>query len=160
MRRIFAYPLLWLALLAMWLLLMGSLAPGQVLLGIVIASLACWAYGAVDMFRPRLRRPGLVLVLLGRVVADVFRSNVAVLGLVFSRRAPHSKFVAIPLSLRDPNGLAVLAGIITATPGSAWIHYNSTTNVVLVHVLDTEDGEAWAATLKRDYETLLLEIFR
>ena len=128
------------------------------LLGIVIASLACWAYGAVDMFRPpapagagagapgpRRRR---------RLPLKPRCSGWC------SRRAPHSKFVAIPLSLRDPNGLAVLAGIITATPGSAWIHYNSTTNVVLVHVLDTEDGEAWAATLKRDYETLLLEIFR
>jgi len=160
MSRIFAYPLLWIALVAMWLVLTGSLAPGQILVGIVVASLACWAYASVDMFHPRLRRPGLVLLLLGRVVADVVRSNIAVFGLVFSRRAPHAHFVGIPLTLRDPNGLAVLAGIITATPGSAWIHYNSTTNVVLVHVLDTEDAVAWAATLKRDYETLLLEIFR
>ncbi len=160
MRRVFTYPLLWAGLLLMWLLLTGSVAPGQILLGAIIASIACWAYASVDMFRPRIRRPGLVLLLLGRVVADVFRSNIAVIGLVFSRREPHSKFVGIPLTLRDPNGLAVLAGIITATPGSAWIHYNSTTNVVLVHVLDTEDGAAWAETLKRDYETLLLEIFR
>ncbi len=160
MSKIFAYPLLWLGLLAMWLLLVGGPSPGQVVLGVLVASLGCWAYSAVDMFRPRIRRPDLVALLVARVVADVCRSNIAVIGLVFARRQPRSQFVGIPLALRDPNGLAVLAIIITATPGSAWIHYNSTTNVVIVHVLDVEDGAAWAATLKRDYETLLLEIFR
>ena len=77
-----------------------------------------------------------------------------------SRRQPRSTFVAIPLELRDPNGLAVLACIITATPGSAWINYNARTDTVLVHVLDTEDGDAWGQTVKRTYEALLLEIFR
>ena len=36
MNRILPYPLLWLALVAMWLALTGSLAPGQILLGAII----------------------------------------------------------------------------------------------------------------------------
>lgn len=160
MRRVLAHPLLWLALFAMWLLLARSLAPGQMLLAAIVASIGSWAASAVEAPQPRLRRPGLVVKLVGLVLADIVVSNIAVLKLALGRREPRSKFVAIPLELRDPNGLAVLASIITATPGSAWINYNARTDTVLVHVLDTEDGNAWGQALKRTYESLLLEIFR
>lgn len=160
MTRIFAYPLLWVALFVMWLLLARSVAPGHLVLGALVASFGCVAAGLVDVPRLKLRRPLLILKLLGLVFADIVRSNLAVLGLVIGRRPPNSAFVDIPLELRDPNALAVLACIITATPGSAWINYNPRANVVLVHVLDTEDGIAWGETIKRNYEALLLEIFR
>ncbi|HVX72249.1 MAG: Na+/H+ antiporter subunit E [Devosia sp.] len=160
MKRVLAHPLLWLALAAMWLLLARSLAPGQVLLAAIVASIGTWAASAVDAPRARLRRPDLIAKLVGLVVTDIVRSNIVVLRLALGRREPRSRFVAIPLELRDPNGLAVLACIITATPGSAWINYNARTDTVLVHVLDTEDGPAWGAGIKRTYEALLLEIFR
>ncbi|MDN5850773.1 MAG: Na+/H+ antiporter subunit E, partial [Nitrococcus sp.] len=160
MSRVFAYPLLWVGLFAMWLLLGRGLSSGQLLLGAIVSSFCCWAVAAVEVPRPRIRRPGLLLKLFGLVVADIFRSNVAVLRLALSRREPRSMFVLIPLELREPNALAILACIITATPGSAWIDYNSRGNSVLVHVLDTGDGDAWAETIKRTYEALLLEIFQ
>ncbi len=159
MTRLFAYPLLWLMLLGMWLLLNGSVDLGQVLLGAAVASFACWAVGAVAPPRPRLRRPGSMLRLLVLVVMDVAHSNLNVLTLALGRREPRSAFVTIPLRLTDPNGLAVLACIVTATPGSAWIDYRSATGEVLIHVLDTADPQAWAAALQRTYESLLLEIF-
>lgn len=160
MTRFFAYPLLWLGLLAMWLLLNGSAGLGQLLLGASVASLGCWAVSALEPPKPRIRRFSVVLRLAGVVVADIVRSNFAVLELILRGREPRSAFVSIPLELREPNALAVLSCIITATPGSAWVKYNSRTSTVLVHVLDTSDGDAWVATLKRDYETRLLEIFQ
>jgi multicomponent K+:H+ antiporter subunit E len=160
MSRVFAYPLLWSGLFAMWLLLGRDISPGQLLLGAIVASVCCWAVAAVEVPRPRIRRVGLILKLFGLVMADIFRSNIAVLRLALGRHQPQSVFVTIPLELREPNALAVLACIITATPGSAWIDYNSKANSVLVHVLDTEDDIAWAETIKRTYEVLLLEIFR
>ncbi|HEY0917732.1 Na+/H+ antiporter subunit E [Devosia sp.] len=160
MTRVFAYPLLWLALLGMWLALSGSLGVGQILLGAGVASLACWAVATVAPPRPRLRRPGSILRLFLLVLADVARSNLQVLALALGRREPRSAFVSIPLTLTEPNGLAVLACIVTATPGSAWIDYRSATGEVLIHVLDTDDPQAWAAELKRTYESLLLEIFQ
>ncbi len=160
MTRIFAYPLLWLGLFAMWLLLSRSLAPGQLLLGALVASFCCWAIATFGLRRPDIRKPGLVLKLFGLVLADIFRSNLAVLQLAVTRREPKSVFVTIPLELREPNALAVLACIITATPGSAWIDYNARSHTVLVHVLDTEDDIAWVETIKRNYEALLLEIFQ
>ena len=160
MNRFLPYPLLWLALLAMWLALNGSVAPGQVLLGAVIATFACWSVRRLEPPKPRLRHIGTILQLIGHVVTDVVRSNIAVIGLVVTGRTPRSKFVTIPLELREPNGLAILACIITATPGSAWIEYDSMLNQVTIHVLDTEDEAAWNAALKRNYERRLMEIFQ
>lgn len=160
MSRVFAYPLLWIAVLGMWLLLGRSLDPGQILLGGVVASLCCWAVAAIEVPRPKISRILPIVKLFGLVAADIFRSNLAVLGLVLRRREPRSVFVSVPLELREPNALAVLACIITATPGSAWIDYNSKASTVLVHVLDTKDDIAWAETIKSTYEALLLEIFQ
>ncbi|WP_211242685.1 Na+/H+ antiporter subunit E, partial [Halopseudomonas bauzanensis] len=33
----------------------------------------------------------------------------------------NSQFIRIPLDLRDPHGLAVLACIINSTPGTVWV---------------------------------------
>lgn len=160
MRRLLPYPLLWLALLAMWVMLSGSLSLGQLLLGAIIASLACWAVVALEPPKPNIRRIGAIARLVGLVVADIVLSNIAVIRLVLSGRPPRSAFVTIPLDLKDPNGLAVLSCIVTATPGSAWIHYDSMLSSVMIHVLDTPDEAAWIATLKRNYEQRLVEIFR
>lgn len=154
------YPLLWFALLAMWLILNGSLGLGQVLLGMLVATLACGAVARLQPPKARLRNIGAIVRLAGFVIADVVQSNIRVIALILSGRTPRSVFVAIPLDLTDPNGLAVLACIVTATPGSAWIHYDSMRASVTIHVLDTDDAAAWSAALKRDYEQRLLEIFQ
>lgn len=153
-------PLVWLGLLLMWLLLNGSIAPGQILLGVIVASIACWA--ALPLAPPRwqARNRAKIAGLLVAVARDIVTSNIAVLKLVLSGRPPRSAFVDIPLELTDENGLAVLACIVTATPGSAWIEHNSARRIVTIHVLDTEDAAAWAAEFKQTYERRLLEILQ
>ena len=94
------------------------------------------------------------------VIVDVLKSNMDVLKLVLSGRTARSAFVDIPLELTDENGLAILACIVTATPGSAWIEHNSARNIVTIHVLDTPDAQAWASDFKRTYEQRLVEILQ
>jgi multicomponent K+:H+ antiporter subunit E len=160
MKRLLPYPLLWLGLLVMWLLLNASISPGQVLLGAVVASLACWAAAPLTLPKPKLRRITAIAALIGVFVRDVLRSNIAVMRTIVTGREPHSMFVTIPLELTEPNALAVLAGIITATPGSAWIQYEAEAGTVIIHVLDTADDAEWVAALKRNYESRLMEIFQ
>lgn len=160
MKRIFPYPLLWLSLVGMWLTLMGSLAPGQILLGVMVATIACLAVVPLEPPKARLRKVGTIFQLFGTFAVDVIRSNIAVIRLIVSGRAPRSAFVRVPLELKDPNGLAVLSCIVTATPGSAWVHHDSEASEVVIHVLDTEDEAAWNVTLKSTYEKRLLEIFQ
>lgn len=158
--RALSRPLVWVGLLVMWLLLNGSMAPGQIILGMIVATLACWAALPVVPPKSQVRNAGLIAVMLVTVIKDVIKSNIEVLTLVLSGRTARSAFVDIPLELTDENGLAILACIVTATPGSAWIEHNSARNVVTIHVLDTPDVDAWAADFKRTYEQRLVEILQ
>ena len=162
MSRFLPYPLLTLSLLVMWLLLQQSLELGHVVMGLAIALIASKAMAALQPQKPRIRRPGLILRLIVLVFLDVLRSNLAVARIVImGRQSRHTAgFLHLPLELRDRYGLAVLACIITATPGSSWLEYDANENTVLIHVLDLVDPEDWAKTIKARYETLLLEIFQ
>lgn len=160
MSRVLPYPILTAALLVMWMLL-TSFSPGQFLLGAIVAVAASRAMATLQPSKPRLRRWQLIPRLFGTVMLDILQSNVAVAGIILrgGGRGRKPGFVAIPLDLRDRTGLAVLACIVTSTPGTAWVEYANDSNVLLIHVLDLIDEEEWVVLIKNRYEALLMEIF-
>jgi multicomponent K+:H+ antiporter subunit E len=81
--------------------------------------------------------------------------------LLLTRRSSRigSKFVQIPLDMRDPNGLAVLAMIMCLTPGTAWGEVAFDRSTLLIHVFDLDDETAFVAMIKTRYERPLMEIF-
>lgn len=161
MTRWLPFPLLTASLLAMWLLLAGSAGPGAFLLGLALALLGGRALLALDPGRARLRRPRVALELARVVLAEVFRSNNAVARIILAPRTREltSGFVRVPLDMRDPYGLAALACIITATPGTVWVEYDSAESTMLLHVLDLVDEGEWVRIIKDRYERRLMEIF-
>jgi len=160
MTRLLPFPIASASLLVLWLLLNQSLSLGHILVGGAVALVGGWALSALDPPRARPRRLGLLFRLAVLVVADIVRSNVAVAGIIldFERRRT-SGFVEIPLELRDPYGLAMLACIITSTPGTLWVDFNEASGTLTIHVLDLVDQTEWVRTIKGRYERLLLEIF-
>jgi multicomponent K+:H+ antiporter subunit E len=142
MSRILPHPLLAASLVLMWMLL-NAFSLGHFLLGIVVALIASRAVAALQIPKPRLRRWQLVPQLLGIVLYDILRSNIAVAGIILMGREHVSGFVAIPLDLRDRNGLAVLSCIVTSTPGTAWIEYAADSGILVIHVLDLVSEEEW-----------------
>lgn len=159
MTRLLPYPLLWAGLTLMWLLL-TSFSLGNMILGAAVATIASQAASALKPERPRLRRIDLVLTLFGRVMADIASSNIDVARLVLTGGPGRSGFVEIPLELRDPTGLAILAIVLTSTPGTAWIDYDSAHGRLLLHVFDLREPDEWRDIVKTRYESLLLEILR
>jgi multicomponent K+:H+ antiporter subunit E len=168
MKRWLPFPLLWLLLLLLWLLLNQTLWVGHVLLGGVLAAGACHALRRLRTPREGgasapliLRRAGAAATLSWHVAVDIVRSNIAVARIVLHRgtRKQTAGFLEIPLALHDPLGLALLACIITATPGTAWARYEGDRGVLTLHILDLVDEEFWIATIKGRYESRLIEIF-
>ena len=162
MKRWLPFPFLSAALLAMWLLLNESVAPAHVLLGSLLA------LGGGQMLallqRPEGRahaRLTALVALVWLVFLDVVRSNLAVLSIVLHPTRGHrvAGFLSMPLELRHPGALAVLACIITATPGTSWARYDAERNVLMIHVLDLVDEEGWIRQFKERYERRLNEIF-
>lgn len=162
MTRWLPHPLVALALLAMWLLLAGSVSPGTLLLGGALALFGSGALAALTPPEARLRRLAAVPGLAAAVFAEVVRSNNAVARIILrpgGERDRRSGFVRVPLDMRNPYGLAGLACILTATPGTVWVEYDSAEGAMLLHVLDLVDEEAWVRIVKDKWERRLMEIF-
>jgi multicomponent K+:H+ antiporter subunit E len=145
----------------MWLLLNGTFTIAQAIVGSLVAFAAVRARVLLQPPSIRLHRPLVAVTLVGIVIGDIVRSNVAVAAIVLGRRNPirASGFVDIPLDTRNPAALAALACIITATPGTAWAGYDTQSNTLTMHVLDLVDREESARSIKERYERPLMEIF-
>ncbi len=159
MRRLLPYPFLTLALFLMWVLLTGF-SPGHVLLGGLVAALVSRAMLALKPEDTGFKSSLALFRLAGLVSADIVRSNIAVARIVLFRRAERkSGFLHLPIDLRNPHALAILAIIITATPGTLWVQHDAHRHDILIHVLDLVDEEEWIRLIKDRYERLLMEIF-
>ncbi len=160
MTRLFPFPFTSASILILWLLLNQSLSLGHVLLGTAIAIASGWVLGLLESPKERPKKLLSALRLMGLVFADVIHSNIAVARLIVTggRRDRKSGFVDIPLELRSSYGLAILACIITATPGTLWVDFDPASGTLTIHVLDLIDENEWVSTVKNRYERLLQEI--
>ncbi|AOA04785.1 MULTISPECIES: Na+/H+ antiporter subunit E [Pseudomonas] len=161
MKRLFPAPWLSLALWALWLLLNLSLSAGNLLLGAALAILAPVMFAPLRPLPVRIRRPGVILKLFFLVGRDVVASNIAVAWGVLraGKNPPRSRFIKIPLDLRDANGLAALSMITTVVPGTIWSELALDRSVLLLHVFDLDDEAAFIEHFKTAYERPLMEIF-
>ena len=159
MKRLVPFPLLALALLAMWILLTGF-SPGHVLLGALVALIVSRTMLSLKVKPPRVRVGWAMVRLAAIVLADIVRSNIAVARVILSNPPNrHSDFIEMPTELRSPYALATLAVILTATPGSLWVQHDANRHVILIHILDLVDEAEWTGQIRERYERLLMEIF-
>jgi multicomponent K+:H+ antiporter subunit E len=158
-RRAIPFPLLALALLAMWILLTGF-SPGHILFGALIAVMVSRTMLSLRPERPTLRLGRAAVRLALIVFIDIIRSNIAVAKIILLRPPErNSGFIELSTALRSPDALAMLSIIITATPGSLWVQHDAHRHIILIHVLDLVDEQEWARLIQGRYEKLLIEIF-
>lgn len=162
MKPLFPAPVLSLVLWVLWLVLNRSLSTAHLVMACLLAWLIPLLTGALRPLPVRVRRPTRMLRLGLRVMLDAVISNCAVLRcLLMPHRYRHpSGFVHIPLQLRDPNALAVLAVIVNLTPGTVWAEIALDRSVLMLHVLQMQEPERIVQHVKTHYEQPLLEIFR
>ena len=161
MKRLFPAPLLSLSLWGLWLLLNLSLSPGNLLLGALLAILAPILMAPLRPLPVRIRKPSTIVRLILRVGADVVVSNLQVARSVWlaGSRPPRSRFIRIPLNLRDAHGLAALSMITTVIPGTIWSELALDRSILLLHVFDLDDEAQFIEHFKHTYERPLMEIF-
>jgi multicomponent K+:H+ antiporter subunit E len=160
MRRLLPAPLLSVSLFAMWLVLQGSVAAGDVLVALFLCVAIPLACAPLRPLPVRVRHPLVLLRLILVVGGDIVLSNFHVaLGVLRSGwRAPRSAFVRVPLDISDPNALAGLCAITTVIPGTVWTELVDG-HGLLLHVFDVEDEDEFVAHFKERYERPLKEIF-
>lgn len=143
-----------------WLLLQQSLAPAHLLMAAVIGLALPWALEGF-LGPPTPARIGWTACrLVFTVVRDIIVSNVTVARLVLDvRREPHPAWVCLPLRLTDPTAQALLASIITLTPGTVSAIVDDEGGLIWVHALDCLDPAGLALEMDQRYQQPLTEIF-
>ncbi|MFT4103771.1 MAG: Na+/H+ antiporter subunit E [Burkholderiaceae bacterium] len=161
LRRLFPSPLLSLAIWAFWLLLNGSVAPGHLILGAVLGVYAPWVTRRLRPQRAYVRHPWLIIRLIGHLLLDVLQSNLLGARLFLTNPADlKSGFVTIPLRLREPHGLIVLATCINASPMLVWVRITEDRSELTLHLLELRRATELIEGLRRHYEEPLIRIFQ
>jgi multicomponent K+:H+ antiporter subunit E len=159
-RRLLPHPLLTPILAAVWLLLNNSLAPGHVVLGLLLG----WLIPLFTLrFWPetvRIRKPRVLIRFLAVFILDVFLANLAVARRILgSPDRLRPAFIEVPLELESDLAISFLANTICLTPGTVSARLSPDRRTLLVHALDAPDPEAVGAAIKARYEAPLKEVF-
>lgn len=154
------HPVLSLLLAATWLMLQQSLALPQLIaaaaIGVIVPRLVHGFLGPAS----GARRPGMALRLALVVLWDIVVSNFTVARIVLTPGSrPNPAWVRVPLELRHPRAVTLLATLITTTPGTVSCVVDDERHEILVHALDCDDAPALAAQIRERYERPLKEIF-
>jgi len=170
MQKLLPSPLRSLLLFVVWLLLNNSVELVILVTGLLLALLIPWLTSAFHDQSLRLnghlaKRFTLGLKYLMVLVWDIVVANLQVVVRVLGpNKALRPGFVVMPLDIKDPLGITVLAGTICLTPGTVsadvYPHNSKQPQFLLLHVLDMTDEAALIAELKQRYEQPLLEIFQ
>lgn len=159
-RRWLPHPLLSLALLLVWLLLVNDFSLGHWLLGALLGWLIPLLTQVFWINPPRIHKPLKLCLFLLQVLGDIIIANLQVAKLILGPSARlRPAFVEIPMLLEDELALTMLASIISLTPGTVSADLSDDRKTLLVHGLDVDDEASLVAQIKRRYEAPLLEVF-
>lgn len=153
------HPVLSALLVLGWLALQQSLAVAQLLTALVLGwGIPRLVHGFIgEQLQVRSWRSAVRLLFI--VLWDIIVSNITVARIVLTPNSnPRPAWVPIPLDVKHPTSITLLATIITTTPGTVSCIVDEKQRLILVHALDCTDPAAMARDIKQRYEVLLGEI--
>ena len=158
--RYLPHPLLTPILALVWLLLNNSIAPGHILLGLLLGWAIPWFTLRFWPERVRIRRPLTLLRFIAVVLYDIVVANLIVARRILGR-PEHLRpaFVTLPLDLTSDLAISLLANTICLTPGTVSARLAPDRRSLLVHGLHVPDAAELVATIKARYEAPLKEVF-
>ena len=155
------HPFITLILTLVWTLLQNEVSPGMVVFGVILGILIPWITAVWWPDTPRGFRLGRMALYSIMVMWDIMVANVHVAWIVLTRSNASLRpaWVVIPLDLKQPEAITILAGTITLTPGTVSADLSDGGHSLLVHALDCPDPDAVRDEIKHRYERRLKEIF-
>jgi multicomponent K+:H+ antiporter subunit E len=153
-------PRLTLVLLGTWLLLVNSLHPRMILLGVVFSMAISWISSRFLPLTPVIHSWAAGLRFMPIFLWDLIVANLQVAFLILRVGRPlRSTWLEIPLHVSDPFAMSALASVISLTPGTVSARFDTERRVLFVHILDTADPVAEVARIKERYERPLMKVF-
>lgn len=161
MRKLFPHPILSLMVVAVWMMLVNAFAWGSlvfaVILGVLVPLATAPYWPGVTRYRHLAGLPGFFWV----VFIDIIKANIAVAKIVLflPKSQLQPAWVVVPLDIRQPEAIAMLASAITLTPGTVSCDLSQDSRALLVHCLHAPDPDAVLDEIKTRYEARLKEIY-
>ena len=144
-----------------WLAVSGSLTVPNLLLGLAAAALSLFLVRGHVRPDGRRLRPLKALSLLVLFVKELALSAVKVAVLVARPKMRlRPGIVAVPLTVERDFEIALLANLITLTPGTLSVDVSQDRRTLYVHALDCSDPAAMRRDIADGFERKILEAFR
>lgn len=161
-RWLLPHPLITLLLALVWVILQNSVSLGMAVFGLILGVVIPLGTSVWWPETPKRFHLGRMITYSLIVLWDIMVANVQVAWIVMTRSNASLRpaWIVIPLELRQPEAITVLAGTITLTPGTVSADLSDEGHSLLVHVLDTDDPDSVRDEIKQRYERRLQEIFK
>jgi multicomponent K+:H+ antiporter subunit E len=161
MKRIIPHPILSVVLLITWLLLNNTVAPGHIVLGLILSIIIPWFSASFWQEKVCPKKPMVFLKFIVVVLYDIVMANITVAKQVLGANEKlKPTFFKLPIKIKDSLGISVLASTISLTPGTVSCDLSEDKSYILVHGLSVLDVEEEIETIQQRYEKPLLEVFQ
>jgi multicomponent K+:H+ antiporter subunit E len=160
--RIFPHPVLTAGLIVIWLLLVNHIKVGSLVMAAILATVLPLLTRAYWPDRSRIRSLPALAGYAALVVWDIILANIIVARIILFKPNDRirSRWITVPLDLRSPEAITMLAATITLTPGTVTADMSSCGRALLIHSLHAPDPDAVRDGIKSRYETRLKRIFK
>ncbi|MEI2685159.1 MAG: Na+/H+ antiporter subunit E [Cypionkella sp.] len=161
LRKLYPHPYLSVLLVIIWMLLVDRLAIGSLVMAFVLATLIPILTEDYWPNRAIVKHPLRLVFYLAMVLWDVVLANIQVAAIILFKPNDKiaSKWITVPLDLKTPEAISLLAGTITMTPGTLTADMSADGKALLIHALHAPDPDAFRDEIKSRYERRLKGIF-
>ena len=145
-----------------WAAMTGSLTAANLLLGALLAAYAVFILRRSYARPAALRRIGQIIGLTALFMRELLVSAFRVAAVVLSPdlgRALRPAIIAFPLTVKSDAEIALLANLITLTPGTLSVDVSADHSVLYVHVLTLDTREKLIAEIAGGFEVRIRDIF-
>lgn len=143
-----------------WAALSGQFTPENVISGFVLGYVLLWLLRGALGAGPYVNKVPQVIGFIGFFLVALVQANVRVAWEVLTPgHTMRPAIVAIPLDLRSPLQITLLAQMITLTPGTLSLDVSSDRRVLYVHSMYVDDIDEFRAEIKNGFERRVREVF-
>jgi len=144
-----------------WGAVTGSFTVLNLVFGFVVAAIALWIIREQFNTSAYIKRAWRVTSLILVFLKDLTVSALRVAAIVLSpTRSYQPGFIAFPLTTDRNPEIAILANMITLTPGTLSVDVSDDKSTLFIHCLDVPDIEALKADIAEGFERKIMEAMR
>ncbi len=142
-----------------WVVLTGEFTIGNFVVGFLITYLILRLTRQSQLVSSYVRRISLLVRFLGFFLKELVLSSLRVMvQVLLPRQNLRPAVVAVPLDVQSDTGIALLANLITLTPGTLTLDVSTDRKMMYIHVIDLDDLEAFRTSIKQGFERRIIEV--